>query len=45
MFQQNNACLHSARGEQAFLNQEHIHTAPWPAFSPSMPLIEWDVLG
>uniref|UniRef100_A0A669BBJ1 Tc1-like transposase DDE domain-containing protein n=1 Tax=Oreochromis niloticus TaxID=8128 RepID=A0A669BBJ1_ORENI len=40
MFQQDNASSHTARAVQAFLNQEHIQTLPWQAFSPSMSLTE-----
>uniref|UniRef100_A0A3Q4GA65 Tc1-like transposase DDE domain-containing protein n=1 Tax=Neolamprologus brichardi TaxID=32507 RepID=A0A3Q4GA65_NEOBR len=40
MFWQDNASSHTARVVQTFLNQEHIQTLPWLAFSPSMSLIE-----
>ena len=47
LFQQDNARPHTARISQAYLQQEHIQTLPWPAFSPDMSPIEhlWDELG
>ncbi|GFX63897.1 transposable element Tcb2 transposase [Trichonephila clavipes] len=45
IFQQDNACLHTARVSQICLH--HISTLSWPASSPDLPPIEhiWDNLG
>ncbi|GFT24225.1 transposable element Tcb2 transposase [Trichonephila clavipes] len=44
IFQQDNACPHTARVAQDFLC--HFQTLPWPARSPNLPPVEhvWDQL-
>uniref|UniRef100_A0A669E8Z9 Tc1-like transposase DDE domain-containing protein n=1 Tax=Oreochromis niloticus TaxID=8128 RepID=A0A669E8Z9_ORENI len=50
MLQQDNAhpnTARNARAVKAFLDQEHIQTLPWLAFSPNMCPTEhaWEMLG
>ena len=47
IFQQDNACPHSARVTQDFLRQNGVNVVDWPAVSPDMNPIShmWDELG
>ena len=47
VFQHDNARCHVACVSMDFLNDNHIHTLPWPALSPDLKLIKhlWDELG
>ena len=47
LFQQDNARAHSARLTTAFINNNHVQTLPWPAFSPDLSPNEhlWDQIG